>query len=201
LIESELVNLKSTGTHRAKNLPRLKLIKRKNMPETISKTDNRQIIGGLFSDRENADNAVKEFRELGIPDQDIQVVVMLEGKQAKDAYTNALVGRGVAESQALFLDKAVRNGKILVAVHNVTVPDKVIEVFNDNKAESNPDGSRNLRQDVVDLTTGAAAGAVAGAVAGTAVAGPLGGAVGAAAGAVIGAGAGGAAGKAIEHNK
>ena len=171
------------------------------MPKTISKVDNRQIIGGLFSDREYADTAVQEFRELGIPDQDIQVVVMLEGKQTKEAYTNALVGRGVAESQALFYDKAIRDGKILVAVHNVTEPDKVIEVFNDNKAESNPDGSRNLREDVVGLTAGAAAGAVAGGVAGTAVAGPLGGAVGAAAGAVVGGGAGAAAGKAVEHRK
>jgi len=75
------------------------------MPKTINKLDNRQIIGGLFSDRENADNAIQKFRELGIPDSDIQVVVMLDGKQAKDAYSNALTGRGVSESQALFYDK------------------------------------------------------------------------------------------------
>jgi hypothetical protein len=37
------------------------------MPETISKTDNRQIIGGMFSERENADQAVQDLRELGIP--------------------------------------------------------------------------------------------------------------------------------------
>lgn len=171
------------------------------MPKTISKVDDRQIIGGLFSDRANADNAIKEFRELGIPDSDLQVVVMLDGKEANDAYTNALMGRGISESQALFLDKAIRSGKILVAVHNVTEPNKVIEVFDDNKAESNPDGSRNLREDVVGLTAGAAVGAVAGGVAGTAVAGPLGAAVGAAAGAVVGGGAGAAAGKAAEHRK
>lgn len=171
------------------------------MPETISKKDNRQIIGGVFSDRANADNAVQELRELSIPDQNIQVVVMLEGDQANQAYTDALVGRGIAESQALFYDRAIREGKILVAVHNVTDPAPVIEVFDDNKAEYNPDGSRNMRDDVAGMTVGAAAGAIAGGVAGAVVAGPLGGAVGAAAGAVVGGGAGAAAGKAAEHRK
>jgi hypothetical protein len=171
------------------------------MPETISKTDNRQIIGGVFSSRTNADKAVQALRELGVPKQDIQVVVMLNDKQATNAARDALVGRGVAESQALFYEKAVRSGKILVAVHNVTDPAPIIEIFDDNKAEFNPDGSRNLRDDVVGLTTGAAAGAVAGGVAGTMAAGPLGGAVGAAAGALVGGGAGAAAGKATEHRK
>ncbi len=171
------------------------------MPETISNIDNRQIIGGMFSSRENADKAIEDFRELGVAPDDIQVVVMLNEKQAGDAYKDALVGRGVAESQALFYDKAIRHGKILVAVHNVTDPAPVIEIFDDNKAEYNPDGSRNLRQDVVGLTIGAAAGAAAGGVAGTMVGGPVGAAVGAAAGAVVGAGAGGAAGKASEHRK
>jgi hypothetical protein len=171
------------------------------MPATITKSDNYQIIGGVFSERKNADKAVQALRELGIPDSNIQVVVMLDDKEAKDAYRNALVGRGVSESQALYYDEAIRKGKILVAVHNVTDPTPVIEVFDDNKAEYNPDGSRNLREDVFGMTTGAVVGAVAGGIAGTAVAGPLGTAVGAAAGAVVGGGAGAAAGKAAEHNK
>jgi len=171
------------------------------MPATITKTDNNQIIGGVFSNRDNADKAIEALRDLGIPEQNIQVVVTLNEKQAEDAYKNSLVGRGVAESQALYYDKAVREGKILVAVHDVTDPAPVIEVFDDNKAEYNPDGSRNLREDVAGMTVGAAVGAVAGGIAGTAVAGPLGGAVGAGAGAVVGGGAGGAAGKAAEHRK
>jgi hypothetical protein len=171
------------------------------MPSTISKSDNTQIIGGAFSSRENADKAVEELREIGVPDSDIQTVVLLNDEQADEASRDALVGRGIAESQALFYEKAIKNGKILVAVHNVTDAAPVIEVFDDNKAEYNPDGSRNLRQDVAGMTAGAAVGAVAGAVAGTAVAGPLGGAVGAAAGAVVGGGAGAAAGKAVEHRK
>ncbi len=171
------------------------------MPATITKTNTTQIIGGTFSKRENADKAVKALRDLGIPEANIQVIVVLDDKQAEEAYTDAMVGRGISESQALFYDKAIRNGKILVAVHDVTDPAPIIEVFDDNGAEYNPDGSRNLREDVVGLTTGAAVGAVAGGVAGTMAGGPVGAAVGAAAGAIVGGGAGGAAGKAAEHRK
>jgi hypothetical protein len=171
------------------------------MPATITKTDETQIIGGVFSDRANADKAIQALRDQGIPDADIQVVILLDDKQSKDAARTALVGRGVSESQALYYDQAVRDGKILVAVHGVTDPAPVIEVFDAYKAEYNPDGSRNLRDDVLGMTTGAVAGAVAGGVAGTVVAGPLGTAVGAAAGAVVGGGAGAAIGKAAEHRK
>jgi hypothetical protein len=171
------------------------------MPKTINQTDNRQIIGGIFSDRKNADKAVQALREADVPESDIQVVVMLNEKQAKDAYKDSLVGRGFAESQALFYSKAVSEGKILVAVHNVTDAAPVIEAFDDNGAEFNPNGSRNVREDVVGLTAGAAAGALAGGVAGTVAAGPLGGVAGAVAGAVVGGGAGAAAGKAAEHRK
>ncbi len=171
------------------------------MPETISKLDNRQIIGGVFSDRKDADKAVQALREAGVAEENIQVVVTLDDKEAKEAYTDSLVERGAAESQALYYQKAIENGKVLVAVHNVTDAAKVIEIFDDYGAEYNPDGSRNLRQDVVGMTAGAAAGAVAGGIAGTAIAGPIGTAVGAAAGALVGGGAGAAAGKASEHSK
>jgi hypothetical protein len=171
------------------------------MPKTMSKIEDRQIIGGVFSNRNNANKAVEALLDLGVPEQDIQVVVMLNDKQAKEAFTDALVERGVAESQALFYERAVREGKLLVAVHNVTEPADIIEVFDAYQAEYNPDGSRNLREDVVGLTAGVAAGAFAGGVAGTVAAGPLGGAVGAAAGAVVGGGAGAAVGKATEHRK
>jgi hypothetical protein len=171
------------------------------MPETISKLDDRQIIGGAFSNRENADKAIQALRDQGVLDEDIQVVVQVNEKQAQEAYRDALVGRGFAESQALYYDKAIKNGKILVAVHNVTDPAPIIDIFDVYKAEYNPGGSRNLRQDVVGMTAGAGVGAVAGGFAGAAVAGPLGAAAGAAAGAVIGAAGGAAAGVAVEHRK
>jgi hypothetical protein len=171
------------------------------MPATISKTPDSQIIGGVFSNRDNADRAIRSLRDLGIADDNIQAVVMLDGKQTENAFKDSLIGRGISESQALFYDKAIREGKILVAVHNVTNPAPVIEVFDDNKAEYNPDGSRNLREDVAGMTAGAATGAIAGGVAGSVAASPIGTAVGAVAGAVVGGGAGAAAGKAAEHRK
>ncbi len=171
------------------------------MPQTINKTYEGQIIGGTFSNRENADKAVRAFEDLGISPENIQVVIQLNDKQAKDAYTDSLVGRGFSESQALYYDKAIREGKILVAVHEVTDPAPVIDIFDKYKAISNPNGSRNLRDDVAGMTVGAAVGAAAGGVAGAVIGGPVGAAAGAAAGAVVGGGSGAAAGKAVEHRK
>jgi len=171
------------------------------MPETINKVDKRQIIGGVFSKREYADKAISAFREWGVPEQDIQVVVQLRPDEAEDAYISAMVGRGFAESQALFYDKAIREGKILVAIHNVMNPKPIIEIFDSYGAEYNPDGSRNVRQDVAGMTVGVGVGAIAGGVAGAAVGGPVGAAAGAAAGAVVGGGVGAGAGKAVEHRK
>jgi len=171
------------------------------MPKTINKMGNRQIIAGIFSKRENADQAINAFRKWGVPEQDIQIVVQLNPDDPEDIYYNALTGRGFAESQALFYDEEIREGKILVAIHNVIDPTPIIEIFDDYKAEYNPDGSHNVREDVAGMTAGAAAGAMVGGTTGAVVGGPIGGAVGAAAGAVVGAGAGAAAGNAVEHRK
>ena len=171
------------------------------MPDTISKSDDRQIIGGAFSDRADADRAIAAFRNLGVPDQNIQVVVQLSADQAKAAYTDAMVGRGFSESQALYYDKAIREGKTLVAVHNVVDATPIIEVFDKYGSDYNPNGTRNVRQDVFGMTAGAAIGATALGVVGAVVAGPLGAAAGVAAGTLVGGGAGAAAGKAVEHNK
>ena len=171
------------------------------MPETISKTDDRQIIGGAFSNRENAEQAIVAFRNLGVPDQNIQVVVQREQDQADAAYTDAMVGRGFSESQALYYDKAIKEGKTLVAVHNVTDPTPIIEIFDKFKSDYNPNGTRNVRQDVFGMTAGAAIGATALGVAGAVVAGPVGAAAGVAAGTLVGGGVGAAAGKAVEHDK
>jgi hypothetical protein len=171
------------------------------MPETISKTDNFQIIAGSFSNREDADRAIAAFRDLGVPDQNIQVVVQLDETQAKDVYTDAMVGRGFAESQAAFYDKAIREGRTLVAVHNVTDAKPVIDVFDKFGSDFNPNGTRNVRQDVFGMTAGAAVGATALGTAGAVVAGPVGAAAGVAAGTVVGGAIGAAAGKVVEHDK
>jgi len=170
------------------------------MPQTINRTIEGQIIGGVFSDRKNADKATVAFQELGVLRQDIQVLVQ-PNKNASTAYTDELQKRGFAEAQARYYNEAIRNGKILVAVHNVTDPEPIIEVFDRFGAEYNPDGSRNVRQDVAGLTAGAGAGAVVGAATGLVAGGPIGAAVGGATGAVLGGGVGAAAGKANEHRK
>ena len=171
------------------------------MPETISRNNDLQIIAGVFSQRENADRAIAAFRDLGVPDQNIQVVVQLDEKQADDVYTDAMVGRGFAESQAAFYDKAIREGKTLVAVHNITDAKPIIDVFDRFGSDFNPNGTRNVRQDVFGMTAGAAVGATALGTAGAVVAGPLGAAAGVAAGTAIGGAIGAAAGKAVEHDK
>jgi hypothetical protein len=171
------------------------------MPQTIDTNTQGQIIGGTFSNRENADKAVEAFQELGIPAGDIQLVVQLNDATADDVYTDILTERGFASSQAHFYDKAIRDGKALVVVYNVTEPAEVIDVFDQFKAEYNPNGSRNLRDDVAGMTIGVVAGAVAGGMAGAALGGPVGAAAGAAAGVMVGGGTGVAAGKAAEHNK
>jgi uncharacterized membrane protein len=145
------------------------------MPETINKSRKHKAIGGVFSNRENSDKAILEFRALGISEQDIHVVLSLYDK--------------------------TRAGKILVTVHNVKNPGAVIEVFDANHADYNLDGSRNVRQDVAGLTVGVAVGATAGCAAGTVVGGPVGAILGAATGAVVGGGAGAAMGKVKEHLK
>ncbi len=111
--------------------------------------------------------------------------------------------------EVVSLNDTVRNGKILVKVHNVKDPAPIIDIFDQNKAEYNPDGSRNIRDDVAGLTVGAAAGAVVGGAAGAAeggvlgtfVGGPLGTVVGAIVGAVVGGGVGAIAGEIAEHRK
>jgi hypothetical protein len=171
------------------------------MPDTISKTEDLQIIGGAFSNREDADRAIAAFRNLGVPDQNIQVVVQLDPKQADQFYTDSMVGRGFARSQAEFYDKAIREGKTLVAVHGVVNPKPIIDVFDQYKSDFNPNGTRNVRQDVFGMTAGAAIGATALGTAGAVLAGPIGAAAGVAAGTIVGGAIGAAAGKAVEHDK
>ena len=171
------------------------------MPKTIDKTYEGQIIGGIFSNEKNAEKAIEAFKDLNISPDDIEVIVQLEGDQAEDVYTDILSDRGFSERQAIYYGKVIREGKVLVVVSEVTDPAPIIDIFDKYKAEYNPNGSRNLREDVAGMTVGAAVGAAAGGVAGAVIGGPVGAAAGVAAGAVVGGGAGAAAGKAVEHKK
>ena len=171
------------------------------MPQTIDKTFHGQIIGGIFSSREHADQAVKAFEDLDISPDNIQVLLQLDKEKAIEAYTDILKDRGFSASQARYYDKAVREGKILVTVHEVTDPASVIDIFDKYNAEHNPNGSRNLREDVLGMTTGVIVGAAAFCVVGAVLGGPTGAAAGVVTGAVVGGGSGAVAGKAAEHSK
>jgi hypothetical protein len=171
------------------------------MPQTIDKTFHGQIIGGIFSTRENADQAVKAFEDLDISPENIQVLLQLDEGKTIDAYMRILSDRGFSKSQARYYDKLVCEGKILVTVDEVIDPAPIIDIFDKYEAEYNPNGSRNLREDVLGMTTGAIVGAAAFGAVGALLGGPAGAAVGAVAGAVVGGGSGAAAGKAAEHGK
>lgn len=81
------------------------------MPQTIIKTNEGRSTGKIFSHRENAANAIKVFQEL---------VVLMDEKQAKDAYINLMVGRGFSESQSLYYDKTLRVVHEGIARENLT---------------------------------------------------------------------------------
>jgi hypothetical protein len=171
------------------------------MPQTITTTSHGQTIAGAFTDRDNADQAVKAFEEMGISPMDIQVIVQLTDQQTRDVYTSILSDRGFASSQAAYYDEIIRKGKVLVAVFDVTNSAEAIDIFDKFGAEYNPSGSRDVRQDVLGMTTGAVLGATALGVVGAVMAGPVGAVAGVAAGAAVGGGAGAIAGIAAEHNK
>jgi hypothetical protein len=171
------------------------------MPKTIDKTYEGQIIGGIFQNEDDAEKAIEAFDELDIPEDDIETIVQLDDDNAKEVYIDLLSERGFSESQAIYYDTVLRAGKVLVVVSEVTDPALVIDIFDKFKAEYNPNGSRDLREDVLGMTAGAAVGAVALGVVGAAVGGPVGAVVGGIAGAVVGGGSGAAVGKAAEHKK
>jgi len=172
------------------------------MPQTMITTkQGARIIGATFLDRANAESAVGALEEIGISPLNIQVVVQLNSHSAQGLYATILTDRGFGTEEARRYDQLIHEGRTLVAVYDVTDPGPVIDVLDEFRAEFNPDGSRNIREDVVGMTTGAVAGAAVLGTVGGAVAGPAGAALGAAAGAVLGGGSGAAVGKVAEHRK
>jgi hypothetical protein len=83
-----------------------------------------EIIGGIFSLHGTADDAQQTVRGLDFPEQGIQVNFHLADRQAREAYTGALV-------------KAIRCGNILVPVAKGTRAIPRIEVIEDLTAENN----------------------------------------------------------------
>ena len=115
-----------------------------------NKNDGRyegQIIGGLFSSRQSADETIEALQELDISLEDIEEFVQLDEGQSKQAHLGILSDRGFSESQAVYYDKHIRDGKILVVVYDVADPAPIIDVFDEYEAGHNPASSRNLRED------------------------------------------------------
>lgn len=165
------------------------------MAKSYGTVSDLNVVGALFEDNHNANQAAQELIEEGFSNYDITVDVKLTDKEQKKAFKASLKAKGFEDPDQLYFEKAVEEGKTLVSVTNVPKSKvaAVIEVLNKNGAHYNPDGSRNVRDDVVGMTTGAVVGAAIGAV--------IGGPVGAAAGFAVGAGAGGAVGKKLEHSE
>jgi hypothetical protein len=172
------------------------------MPQTMATTEQgARIIGATFTNRQNAELAVEALHQIGISSVDIQIVVQLTPHSSDDFYAHILRDRGFTAREARCYDEMIRRGRTLVAVYDVVDSGSVIDILDEFQAEFNPDGSRNLRDDVIGMTTGAVVGATALGLVGGAVGGPAGAGIGAAAGAVLGGGSGAAAGKAAEHRK
>jgi hypothetical protein len=167
------------------------------MAQTIDRTFHGQIIAGAFSDREDAEKAISAFEDAGVNPANIQI----HQKRANPPYSRFPSEGGVSTSQTNYYDAAVRKGQIVVTVCEVNDPALIIDIFDAYHASYIPNASRNLRQDVLGMTAGAAMGGTAGGVGGAVVGGSPGAAAGLAAGALVGAGAGAAVGKAAEHNK
>jgi hypothetical protein len=143
-----------------------------------------KIVGALFDDHHDANLAVDALLKKGYLREDIAVLVQIDPNQDKKARQHALKAVGYEDPDRRYFDKAVEEGKTLVSVTNVpeNKAGEVISILKHHGAHYNPDGSRNVRDDVVGMTSGAAIGAAAGAFVG-----PIGAAIGALAGTAVGA--------------
>jgi hypothetical protein len=158
--------------------------------ETVTKC---KIVGALFENNHDANKAVEQLVKEGFLKDDIAVLIELNDKQDKKIRREAMKAVGFEDPDRIYFERALKEGKTLVSVTNVPEDKtgKVISILTQHGAEYNPDGSRNVRDDVVGMTTGAAIGVATGAFAG-----PMGAAVGALAGAAIG----GVIGASVEQN-
>lgn len=154
------------------------------MATTTKTSGSSKIVGALFDDHDDALNAVNALLDRGYLPGDIAISRQAGKPKNPKARRKALQEAGYNDPDSHYFDKSIEEGKTLVSVTHV--PDiktgEVVSILDHNGAHYNPDGKRNLRDDVVGMTTGAAIGLAAGAFAG-----PLGAAIGALAGSALGA--------------
>jgi hypothetical protein len=163
------------------------------MATSTKTTNQKKIVGALFDEYQDANRAVDQLVREGYPIGNIALLIQTEEHPASTR-SKALEAVGYQNADRTYFEKAVEEGKTLVSVTNIDEDETgdVISILNENGAHYDPDGSRNVRDDVVGMTTGAAVGAAAGAFVG-----PIGAAIGALAGGAIGA----AIGTQIEENE
>jgi hypothetical protein len=160
------------------------------MAKTTETATDAKIVGALFDDYHDANKAVEALVKKGYLSEDIAVLVEVDQKQDRKARQDALKAVGYEDPDRIYFDKAIAEGKTLVSVTNVpsSKTGEVVSILDHHGAQYNPTGTRNVRDDVVGMTGGAAIGVAAGSFAGpigAVIGGLAGGAVGAVAGAVM----------------
>jgi len=121
-----------------------------------------QIIAGIFSNEKNASKAAGAFAELGVRSDEIEIIAQSKEHRDEGGYAGMLSNCGFSDSQAAYYNKPLCEGKVLVVVYEVANAAPVIDIFEAYQAEYNPNGPRNVREDVVDTTGGATDGASVG---------------------------------------
>lgn len=145
---------------------------------------NYRQVGALFDNTDDANRAVKELKDQGFSSRNIRTTI-LDDRQKPSVVPEDIFHRsGYSDRRIRFFKDGLLGGKVMVTVFNVPeeLSGVVIHICNENGSQYDPDGSRNVRDDVVGMTTGALAGAALGAL----VAGPLGAAAGEVGGGLIG---------------
>ena len=64
------------------------------MPQTIEKNSQDQIIAGVFSDPKNADKATVAFQKMGVPPEDIQILIQPDKKSLRQGLHDRFAGAG-----------------------------------------------------------------------------------------------------------
>jgi hypothetical protein len=85
------------------------------MPQILNKIFEAQMLGGIFSTRENAIAAMDDDQNLDIARQDVQILFPLSDKMAREAFVRAMIA-------------AIRSGYILNRRHDALKPVHVIEI-------------------------------------------------------------------------
>ncbi len=145
--------------------------------------NNRQV-GALFDNTGDANMAVKALKEQGFSSRNIRMTILDDRQKPLIVPEDLFRHSGYSARHIRYFKDGLLGGKVMVTIFNVPedLTGVAIHILNENGSQYDPDGSRNVRDDVLGMTTGALAGAALGAL----VAGPIGAAAGEVGGGIIG---------------